>query len=571
MFFFRSNFKRTSQENFHFAEMAEVVEVSLYIQSKESKTKFHSRFETDIPVSELKVMELNNYIMHHIAVKKITGAVERERLFVKLPKELGDIYLKDGETVQGSSHVEAIYKTYGNVEMWKAEHEKIKNNHPMDDAQDDFVLLLVRNPYSRSGGADRPMQVSPTTSIGVLLETMKQDMYQECPNQPEIVHCMMLWGAPTGYNENSVVSMEKTSLESMLNSAHDTAFEEGFHRGMLQARANDTVAMSEENTQATETAETPFSAQSGYKPFAGQPMKLDDTVQNEVVKSTAETKDEEGKWENESVLIGLNEKSAKHAHPVNIQIEGKLAYVFYSAHDTDFKELFDVLNLSGVSVGAPDDITKKNILKYGTSSAYRHEKLYNWNCLQNPTYMVIPKVLGGGVIKKFSKAKSSATASASSPRDEKIEKSKRVLNDINAQLSQITFIQDRVSDISSVASEKMKTVFELVESNKANNALCLMLRGMSEEDLGNITSFNCSRAEDKMKQVSEYLFENYLPKLAEAHDSLSTAKASCEAVIEMAVVSGLSRESGEISWKTLAEMATREMEVRRLFAERTKQ
>ena len=104
--------------------------------------------------------------------------------------------------------------------------------------------------------------------------------------------------------------------------------------------------------------------------------------------------------------------------------------------------------------------------------------------------MVIPKVLGGGVIKKFGKAKSSATAFASSPRDEKNEKSKKVLSDINSQLSQITFIQDKVSDISSVASEKMKTVFELVENDKADNALCLMLREMSEEDLGNITSFN---------------------------------------------------------------------------------
>ena len=200
-------------------------------------------------------------------------------VFIKLPKELGDIYLKDGETVQGSSHVEAIYKTYGNVEMWKAEQEKIKNNHPMNDAQsDDFVMFLVSNPYSRSSGANLPMRVSPTTSIGVLLETMKKDLYQECPNQPEIVHCMMLWGAPTGYNEDNIVSTERASFESMINNAYDTAFEEGFQRGMLQARTDGMVATSEE-TQATETKETPIETQSGYMPFAGQPMKLlDDTV-----------------------------------------------------------------------------------------------------------------------------------------------------------------------------------------------------------------------------------------------------------------------------------------------------
>ena len=80
-----------------------------------------------------------------------------------------------------------------------------------------------------------------------------------------------------------------------------------------------------------------------------------------------------------------------------------LLYRFYGEKLTNFETLFLALNAVGVQVGSPNDDTKPSVLKYSTSSAYRHELLENWGGNTNPTYHIVPKIIGGGPHQKMKK------------------------------------------------------------------------------------------------------------------------------------------------------------------------
>eukprot|EP00435_Cladocopium_sp_Y103_P072832 s91_g41.t1 len=322
-----------------------LLEVSFYIQSSEKKTKFHSRIETPFEADgHARASELKLYLLTWMADKNV------------------------------------VYKTHGSLKKWQDEQDAITNrSFDASSSGDGLLPVAFAHPYQQD--ADKTiMRVSPTMSVGVVLEKAKQMFYQASRgSHPTFVMCAFPFGAPTGYNEDHLVQTSREDLQRAMTTVRQEAYDEGFADGMAEAGGSSQTP-----------ADEPTPPQSGYTAFAGQGMKLGENNKIEEVYGNPE--DDKGKvieevygntadgeWEtDEGMLFELNEKTSDDMKHCVINVNDKPFYKFYYHKGDRFNVLFTHLDKAGMKTNHLYKEDADFVLGFANSFAHEHDLIERW-------------------------------------------------------------------------------------------------------------------------------------------------------------------------------------------------
>ena len=511
------------------------------------------------------------------------------------------------------SNVKTFKVIYDASSAWKPQpesesvdetYEMTSKEHPND------IVLKVQDPYTKENLGT--VVFGNLVTMSEATEAIKKMVYDKSKHEamdapaPKTINVALPFGAP---NEDYTPPeqqyrftkaelddlLEKTRQEAVdavnrMNEEEGTDIGGGVHVVALDDDTDiaDVIAQirgsGEQPTRASTpppSVELPVTASSAdtYVPFSGSGMKLGEDDATEAEKADVKKPDEEvvanedigveiaeDRWENDTMLLCLNDATEVFKYPTHIKVEGVLVYRYFASDQSIFGDLFGALCGVGVMVGSPIDKSKNFVLKYGTSLAFPHENICNWGGRDSPTYHIIARFQGGGVQNHFlkNKNKGSPRASSSQPsvKDVLVKQMEEQIGHINGDLSETTFLSDRLCDLADDAGEKMKKLYEMVRNDEPKRALQALLGEVKVEDFPSFTCFASTHVQDRKDQVKEAFLKAFLPKLSDAYDSLDTVKNSCDSVIELVVLKALAKDSGDISWKALESMVTNEDEIR---------
>lgn len=547
-------------------------EISIYIQT-ERKQKFVGRFECVLNSAVVSSKDITKKVLEYVSrsVPSIRNP-EEARVTISLPESQGGVKLTSKDKIGtscGGAHLIATYKNFGEPDVEAEREHTIEEMLATGNTK--FYSLVARDPYNPNADP-QCFNVSAQMPVNKVLNKVRELYYRPdfVGEHPTQCGMMVSFGAPSRDVEmEETITVTKDEMEKIMKKIRDDIIAE---RLVVESSDDEPLVMPlNPQNEVIAPPQVPFNAFSGTGLKLGEPDEpAEEPKVAEIV--APKVKVDEGvasssdRWESDGKPIPLNEKNEVNCNEFYLKLHGKTVYTYYAKKGENFMCLFSLLQSVGINVGSPDT-SSEYTLGYASSKAYKHEFLDDWGG-KGSTYVLVPRQLGGGVLRTIQKSKGSPRSSA---KNEKTESIKKKVGEINEELSGTTFLAERVADISVNVSERMKELYKMIEDGNAMSALKMMLVEMSDQDLSEIALFSSSRSDDRLWQVKDYLLRSCQPNLIEAYESLGTVKASCEAVIELAIVGALTRESGEFAWKSLEAMVSNELEVRARVAKHSKQ